>query len=688
MTHWVLPFSYFFIHACLPIIWLPVHLPIKRTSVSIENINDVQQTYRVTFDSSFWSSSSDLRRSRCTNNHLVDTQCLSTIPSSCRHLPSIHAGPHFSVQTGLSTASQHRSSSGCQCFDPSQTRYNAQRGRSISLAGEHRSLHSTPFINCAKYRRIVPVSISPPCQEMFTHFSHSPLTHQWSESKARDCSTSFVAHRTTQSCPSSNTWLPSFRADEWTGMAQPTYTSTSNGSVEFPITGVEDCRSFAESDNTGAQWSIGSSGVLVLPVSEESFSAIYSRLTSLTISNKWRLLTCARFLLSHTPSLTYLKITGARDSLIDGSRWEELIKTKLPALTKFEFHDISQQYRFEDEGAEGLLNEMIAPFRSPFWTEEKRWLVIGTWHPVDQIVEIYTALVCTPDYRPSWRPNTITMTNFDTQGRYYTKYEDVLHLQVVSCGLDHSINSPVYPNVSELSVAMDRFNSLGSVPAGLDLSNVTKLSLSLSSILPEDEMMFAGLKSLFRQTPNIHTLEFSGRLFVQIDKKPVVQICLAVIDYVDPSKLRYLTLPVIGFHEVRKLLQQFRDLSSVKFDLRGLWTEYGEIVKYLRTLTEDYSIKEDDSSMFVEVCRRPEMTNVENESNGINHREARSLFSNRNRRTTDFSRCETDSLAERTLENTSMDRNWSWVRFWSQLVLWSVCMTTGRTFVFFVEDRI
>ena len=391
-------------------------------------------------------------------------------------------------------------------------------------------------------------------------------------------------------------------------------------------------------------------------VSEERFSAIYSRLTSLTISNKRDLLTNVQSLLVHTPSLTYLKITGARDSIIDESRWEELIKTKLPALTKFEFHEISNQRMSNREISKTLLNRVMAPFRSPFWTEEKRWLVIGTWHPVDRIVEIYTPLVCTPDYRPSWHPNTITTTNFDTQGQYYTKYEDVLHLQVVSCGLDHSINSPVYPNVSELSVAMDRFNSLGSIPPGLDLSEVTKLSLSLSLILPEDEMMFAGLKSLFRQTPNIHTLEFSGRLFVQIDKEPVVQICLAVIDYVDPSKLRHLTIPVIGVHDVRKLLKLFRDLSIVKFDLRGLWTEYGEIVKYLRILTKDYSIKEDDSAMFVEMCRHSETTNVVNESNGIDHREARSLSPNRNRRTSFFSRWKTDSLAERT-ENKYMDWN-------------------------------
>ena len=176
----------------------------------------------------------------------------------------------------------------------------------------------------------------------------------------------------------------------------------------------------------------------------------------------------------------------------------------------------------------------------------------------------------------------------------------------MSDGRKHSENTVrtdhLFPNVSELSVAMDRFNTLGSVPPGLDLSNVTKLSLSLSSILPENEMMFASLKSLLRQTPNIDSLEFSGSLFVQMDKKPVVQIRLAVIDYVDPLKLHYLTIPVVSVHNVKELLGQFRDLLSIKFDLRGLWTEYGEIVTYLRTLTEDYSIKEDDSSMFVERC--------------------------------------------------------------------------------------
>ena len=126
----------------------------------------------------------------------------------------------------------------------------------------------------------------------------------------------------------------------------------------------------------------------VIPASDERFSNIYSRLTSLQISCNYRLLIRVQSLLAHTPSLTHLKISGAHDSLIDGSRWEELFKTKLPALAKFEFHEISRQHRFEDESAETLLNRVMVPFRSPFWTEEKRWLVIGTRHPLDQTVEI------------------------------------------------------------------------------------------------------------------------------------------------------------------------------------------------------------------------------------------------------------------------------------------------------------
>ena len=76
---------------------------------------------------------------------------------------------------------------------------------------------------------------------------------------------------------------------------------------------------------------------------------------------------------------------------------------------------------------------MIDPFRTPFWTEEKRWLVICTWYPKDRFIEIYTPLVSTHDLRPGWYPDTLTVTNFARENEYYTKYENVFRFQLVPC---------------------------------------------------------------------------------------------------------------------------------------------------------------------------------------------------------------------------------------------------------------
>ena len=178
----------------------------------------------------------------------------------------------------------------------------------------------------------------------------------------------------------------------------------------------------------------------------EVFSVLYPRLTSLTISHKYRILNLnrARLLFSHTPSLIYLKITGADKSLIDGSQWEELIKTKLPHLKQFEFHSIS---RGNPPALETVLNQEIAPFRTPFWIEEKRWLVICIWHSSSGSIEIYTPLASSPDYLPFQYLREMTTTNFAGQGQYYTNFLSIQQRQ---------ITSDLFPNVGELSVAFDR----------------------------------------------------------------------------------------------------------------------------------------------------------------------------------------------------------------------------------------
>ena len=193
-------------------------------------------------------------------------------------------------------------------------------------------------------------------------------------------------------------------------------------------------------------------------VCNEGFSAIYSRLISLTILSLGSLLSCVDSLLSHTPSLVYLKITGYHPSIFNESRLEELIRTKLPALNKLEFHTVYRLDLFHEETGETRLNQRIAPFRTPFWTEDKRWLVICTWHPNNKYIQIFTPLVSTPNYVPSWHPNTLTVTNFTRQGEYYTKYEDVLRLQFVSREQNHFENTVSNDDKNDIKIDLTRIS--------------------------------------------------------------------------------------------------------------------------------------------------------------------------------------------------------------------------------------
>jgi hypothetical protein len=81
--------------------------------------------------------------------------------------------------------------------------------------------------------------------------------------------------------------------------------------------------------------------------------------------------------------------------MIDGSQWEYLIKTEVPALNKLQFHISFFHLLSENKSVESVLSELIAPFRTPFWTKEKRWHVIRNVLSISNEVEMYTS----PIYR-------------------------------------------------------------------------------------------------------------------------------------------------------------------------------------------------------------------------------------------------------------------------------------------------
>jgi hypothetical protein len=103
--------------------------------------------------------------------------------------------------------------------------------------------------------------------------------------------------------------------------------------------------------------------------------ACYSQLASLTIKECQLEIVELQLILSITPALVHLKLISRRstfDSWFNGSCWEELIQTKLPLLNKFDFYvcRTSDNNQNIDD-----VNTVIAPFRTLFWLDNKRWFV-------------------------------------------------------------------------------------------------------------------------------------------------------------------------------------------------------------------------------------------------------------------------------------------------------------------------
>ena len=171
---------------------------------------------------------------------------------------------------------------------------------------------------------------------------------------------------------------------------------------------------------------------------EEISYTLHPRLTSLTVSSRGDSMDTIWSLLSSTPSLRHLRIISIGVNWLDGSRWEELIKTKLPELDKFEFY-----FRFgldcNRRTMPARLNRLMAPFRSPFWTKEKRWPITFNLFPTNGSGEIYTSPICISTYTYFRDQAAMTFPMFDDKDRLSTEWEEVDQLRVyLSKGTDQA----------------------------------------------------------------------------------------------------------------------------------------------------------------------------------------------------------------------------------------------------------
>ena len=73
-------------------------------------------------------------------------------------------------------------------------------------------------------------------------------------------------------------------------------------------------------------------------------------------------------------------------------------------------------------------NEMIAPFCTPFWMKEKRWLVICNFFLATGEAEIYASPICISHYTHVLDPET--MCNLAGEDQHATLLEAVNELRV------------------------------------------------------------------------------------------------------------------------------------------------------------------------------------------------------------------------------------------------------------------
>jgi len=121
-----------------------------------------------------------------------------------------------------------------------------------------------------------------------------------------------------------------------------------------------------------------------------------THLTSLTCQNSRLQMNELEFLLSLVPSLVHLQLTGSvnsSDAILDGSRWEEFIQTKLPSLKKFEFFF---RAKIDINHNPTTIESWIVPFRTMFWVKYKSWFVTCNYIIKTSTLRLYSIPICDP----------------------------------------------------------------------------------------------------------------------------------------------------------------------------------------------------------------------------------------------------------------------------------------------------
>jgi hypothetical protein len=126
-------------------------------------------------------------------------------------------------------------------------------------------------------------------------------------------------------------------------------------------------------------------------MTSSSITPQHRQLMSLSIGNSSLSITDFEQVLSLTPSLSTLELMSCLssnlDSILNGSDWTHLIQTKLSDLQIFHFF-FSYNLKHANDAKD--LDLIVGQFRTPFWLQEKKWIVTCDYTLKEHRINFYT----------------------------------------------------------------------------------------------------------------------------------------------------------------------------------------------------------------------------------------------------------------------------------------------------------
>ncbi|CAF0895642.1 unnamed protein product [Adineta steineri] len=232
-----------------------------------------------------------------------------------------------------------------------------------------------------------------------------------------------------------------------------------------------------------------------------------SILKSLTIMGCSLSLEELELLLSWTPILIDLELIfhcDLFDSVLDGYCLEQIIKSKLPLLRQFTFF-FSYKYFSRSDNAPNSIKSIIAPFRTPFWLEEKSWFVICDHVFEMQVIELYTIPAKIRHESTLWFGRSFEYMPFHARRQY------LYHLTPNSVFSEHGMNNVNNLLRCEISSAdyICRFTRTSSNKTNEEAEEEALVILDLSKRRIDDNMV-QDLADALEQDNTCATLNLSN----------------------------------------------------------------------------------------------------------------------------------------------------------------------------------